>query len=377
MATETPPVDKDADVPPPVKERSVPKPVFTDAEAGAREFPSSTSRAYSYFTPAKRRATVYEDVTVDIQPDPDRHLLQGWIYGFADGVGGYPKEWTALKSANWHQFLDPNEEWEQTIYRNNANVVRQIGQNLANAKAARAFDGWNRGWIKTVERHVGAWAHVEHGIGMHVYLPAQRDAPTNMINNALSVASAHKLRFGQDLILYNLELSEEVDGFDGEAHKDAWSNDPIWQGVRENVEQITGIRDWAEAFFASAVVFEPLVGELFRSEFIMQVAAPQGDFVTPTLMGAGESDTARDLRVARGLFGMLANDEEHGEENRATMQSWLKAWTPTSVAAARGLQPIWSQPGEKVIRFEESLDHSRQRFEEVLTELKLDPKELD
>ena len=135
----------------PVKERSVPKPVFTDAEAGAREFPSSNSRSYNYYTPAKRRATVYEDVTVDVQPDPDRHLLQGWIYGFADGTGGYPQEWTALKSSNWHLFLDPNEEWEQTIYRNNANVVRQIGQNLANAKAARAFDGWNRGWIKTVE----------------------------------------------------------------------------------------------------------------------------------------------------------------------------------------------------------------------------------
>ena len=113
----------------PVKERSVPKPEFTDAEAGAREFPSSTSRSYNYFTPAKRRASVYEDVTVDVQPDPDRHLLQGWIYGFADGTGGYPLEWTKLKSSNWHEFLDPNEEWEQTIYRNNANVVRQIGQN--------------------------------------------------------------------------------------------------------------------------------------------------------------------------------------------------------------------------------------------------------
>jgi propane 2-monooxygenase small subunit len=367
----------DTDAPPPVKERSVPKPEFTDAEAGAREFPSSTSRSYNYFTPAKRRATIYEDVTVDVQPDPERHLLQGWIYGFADGPGGYPQEWTKLKSSNWHEFRDPNEEWEQTIYRNNANVVRQISQNIANAKAARAFDGWNRGWIKTVERHVGAWAHVEHGIGMHVYLPAQRDAPTNMINNALSVASAHKLRFGQDMILYNLELTDSVEGFDGDAHKEAWANDPIWQGVRENVERITGIRDWAEAFFVAAVVFEPLVGELFRSEFIMQAAAPQGDFVTPTLMGAGESDTARDARVARGLFGMLANDEQHGEENRATMESWLKEWTPASIAAGRAMQPIWSQPGEKVIRFEESLEHARGRFQEVLAALNLNAKELD
>jgi len=227
-----------------------------------------------------------------------------------------------------------------------------------------------------VERHVGAWAHVEHGIGMHVYLPAQRDAPTNMINNAMAVASAHKLRFGQDLILYNLELSESVDGFDGDAHKDAWNNDPIWQGVRENVEGITGIRDWAEAFFVATVIFEPLVGELFRSEFIMQAAAPQGDFVTPTLMGAGESDTARDLRVARALYGMLAHDEKHGEENRATMTGWLKEWTPKSLEAGRTLQPIWSQPGEKVIRFEESLEHSTSRFDEILGEFNLNSKEL-
>ena len=128
----------------PRKERSVPKPVFTDAEAGAQEFPSSTSRTYNYFTPRKRRATVYEDVTVDVQPDPERHLTQGWIYGFADGTGGYPQEWTALKSGNWHEFLDPNEEWEQTIYRNNANVVRQVQHNIANAKAAHAFAQWNR-----------------------------------------------------------------------------------------------------------------------------------------------------------------------------------------------------------------------------------------
>src|SRR6201986_2139386 len=149
MATET-----DA----PVKERSVPKPVFTDAEAGAREFPSSTSRSYNYFTPAKRRATIYEDVTVDIQPDPARHLLQGWVYGFADGTGGYPQEWTALKSSNWHEFLDPNEEWEQTIYRNNAAIVRQVQQNIANAKAAHVYAGLNPSWGRILERHVFCWA---------------------------------------------------------------------------------------------------------------------------------------------------------------------------------------------------------------------------
>ena len=230
-----------------VKERSVPKPVFTDAEAGAQEFPSWQSRSYNYFTPRKRRATVYEDVTVDVQPDPERHLSQGWVYAFANGDSGYPQDWTVLKSSNWHGFLDPNEEWEQTIYRNNANVVRQISQNIEQGRLAGAFSQFNSAWVRVLEKHVFAWAHVEHGIGMHVYTPAQRDAPTNMINNFMAVGAAHKLRFAQDLILYNLTLSDEIDGFNGSIHKKTWQEDPAWQATRELTEQLTGIRDWSEA----------------------------------------------------------------------------------------------------------------------------------
>ena len=359
------------------QERSVPKPVFTDAEAGAKEFPSSRSRSYNYFEPRKRRATVYEDVTVDVQPDPERHLTQGWVYAFADGSAGYPQEWTELKSSNWHAFLDPNEEWEQTIYRNASNTVRQIGQTLANAKAADAYAAWNRGWVTVVERHVSAWAHAEHGLGMHVYTPAQRDAPTNMINNALAVGAVHKLRFAQDIILYNLEVSEVIDGFDGAAHREAWQNDPIWQGTRANVEKLTGIRDWAQAFFATAVVFEPLVGELFRSGFVMQAAAPQGDFVTPVIMGCGEADTAREQRGARALFRMLVDDLKHGAANRHLMDQWLEEWVPVSLEAAHQLQPIWSQVSEKVVRFEDSLERSKARLADLLEDLTLEiPKEI-
>jgi propane monooxygenase small subunit len=359
------------------KERSVPKPVFTDAEAGALEFPSWQSRSFSYYTPQKRRASVYEDVTVDVQPDPERYLIQGWIYGFADGIGGYRQDWTALKSHNWHEFRDPNEEWEQTIYRNSANVVRQVQQTIANAKAADAFAGWNSAWAKAVERHVCAWAHAEHGIGLYVYTPAQRDAPTNMINNAIAVGATHKLRFAQDLILYNLEISESLDGFDGSAHRDAWQNDKVWQGVRETVERLTATRDWAEALFATTLVFEPLVGELFRSHFVMQVAAPHGDYVTPAIMGTGEADTAREQRVARRLFELLLNDPQHADENRAQLQQWLEKWTAPSLAAARQLQPIWSQVPEKVVRFEDSLGRARRRFTDLLDDLGLEsPKEV-
>jgi len=358
-----------------VKERSVPKPIFTDAEAGAKEFPSWQSRSFNYFTSRKRRATVYEDVTVDVQPDPARHMTQGWMYEFANGIGGYAEGSTALKSSSWHKFLDPNEEWEQTIYRNNANVVRQISQNIEHGRIADVYSQMSPSWVRVLERHVFAWAHAEHGIGLHVYMPAQRDAPTNMINNAIAVGALHKLRFAQDLILYNLALSEEIESFDGGAHKEAWQNDAIWQPTRELVETLTGIHDWGEALFATTMVFEPIIGELFRSGFVMQAAAPQRDFVTPTIIGAGESDAARDQHAARALFRMLTDDETHANANQETMRGWLATYAPKAVDAARSLQPIWSQPSEKFVRFADSLDRSQERFEILLSNIGIIPRE--
>jgi len=36
------------------------------------------------------------------------------------------------------------------------------------------------------------------------------------------------------------------------------------------------------------VGFEPLVGELFRSGLVQQASPRNGDFVTPTIVGAAE-----------------------------------------------------------------------------------------
>lgn len=360
-------------------ERSFPKPQFTDAEAGALEFPSSTSRSYSYFTPEKLRATMYEDVTLDVQPDPERHLYQGWIYGFSDGPGGYPKEWTALKSSDWHQFRDPNGEWEQTIFRNNANVVRQVQQNLANAQLANAYASWTPAWTKFVERNLGAWMHAEHGLGLHVFTAVQRSGPTNMINTAVAVNSAHKLRFAQDLALYNLDLSEGLEGFDGDVHREVWQTDPVWQGVRENVELLTAASDWAEAVFATNVIYEQLVGVLFRSHLVMQIAARNGDYVTPSLVGSGEHDYSRDQAYTRSLFSMLVRDEEHGEANKAKLSEWVAVWVPRSMKAALELQPIWSQPLERVMPFAESFEAAKSGLRTMLSQdLGIDvPKELN
>jgi len=383
-------------------ERSVPKPVFTDAEAGAKEFPDSHARRFNYYNPQRRKQTHYEDVTVEVQPDPRHYLAQGWLYGFSDGRGGYPLEWTALKAwgsdrpvpqrspgsggrgydwpaHGWHEFRDPNEEWEQTLYRYNANVVRQLTQNVENARNSKAFDLWATNWVRFVERHVGAWMHIEHILGLYVFAACNRSGPTNMHNTAMAANSTRKIRFAQDLALYNLTLSEEIEGFEGDAHVEAWNSDPEWQGARRLTESLTAIQDdWGESMFATNVVFEPLVGELFRSNLVMQSAAPNGDFVTPTVMGAGENDySQRDLRWTVACFAPLVADKEFADHNRALLQGWLAKWVPQALEAARTMQPLWSVADHKPRRFEDSLDRAKSRFSGICSDLGLDtPEEL-
>jgi propane monooxygenase small subunit len=220
--------------------------------------------------------------------------------------------------------------------------------------------------------------HVDHGLGLYLFANANRRAPTNMHNNAISVNSMHRIRAAQDLALYNLTLSEEIAGFDGAAHVETWNSDPVWQGVRETAEQLTAIDDWCEAIFAANVVFEPLVGELFRSNLVQQASPGNGDWITPTIVGAEEYDYAeRDLRYTKVMFDLLTNDREFADHNKAIMQQWLSAWVPRCIAAARALQPLWSQPDSKPPRFEDGLDRAKSRFSGILSELGLQtPKEL-
>ena len=147
--------------------------------------------------------------------------------------------------------------------------------------------------------------------------------------------------------------------------------------MREVAEQLTGIDDWCEAIFAANVVFEPLVGELFRSHLVMHAAPRNGDFVTPTVVGAEEYDFAeRDLRYTIPMFHLLTTDREFADHNRALMMQWMSTWVPRAISAARTCSRCGRSP-RQAGRFEDGLDAAKNRFSGILTDLDLDtPKEL-
>lgn len=338
--------------------------------AGAAKFTGSESRKYNYFTPKGRKATHYEDMTLDVQPDPKRYLLQDWIINFADGTPTYFEGWTAAKSSDWHAYRSADEEWERTHYQRQSTICGMISQSVENGRRSGAPTRIDKGWVKVLERHVGAYKHAEFGLATSL-MQAQRYGYTQMVNSTILTNSSYKMRFAQDLTLYLSDIGMDIEGFDAEIGKQHWMEDPMWQPTRQLIETIGGATDYMEQYFATNIVFEPLVGELFRSGFIMQAAASQNDFMTPTVVSSAEGDYQRNLANTIELVHMLVSDPAHSAHNTVLFNSWLEKYGDLAVNAAKNLQPIWSLPHNKVAQFSDAYFNAVARIQNITTQVGL------
>jgi propane monooxygenase small subunit len=339
--------------------------------AGATVFIGSDSHHYNYFEPKGRKATHYEDMTVDVQPDPKRYLLQDWIINFADGTPTYYEGWTKAKSSDWHKFRAVDQEWERTHYQRQSTIEGMVNGVIENGRRSGATKRFDKAWVKVLQDHLGAYKHAEFGLGTSL-MQAQRYGYTQMINSAILTNSSYKLRFAQDLTLYLGEIALDIPGLDLDAGKQHWLGDPIWQGTRRSIEAIMGCTDFLEQYFATNVIFEPLVGELFRSGFVMQMAAAQNDYMSPAVVSAAEGDYERNLANTVELFLMLAQDQQHGETNRRLFLSWAQEHGKLAMDAANLLQPIWSQPRVKVAQFSDALEQAKNRSRAIAAEIGFD-----
>lgn len=333
---------------------------------GAKTFPSSDSRKYNYFEPKKRHASLYENVTVDVLPDVDRHLLQGWIIGFGDGMEAYDKRRTALKSSDWHVYRAPDGEWERNHFQRQAAVETMIQQVVDHGRAAKAVENFDKQWLPILEKHLGALAECEFGLH-YATMSGQRDGTTQMINNSILTHASQKIRLAQDLVLYIAELGLEVE-MDTSAGKRTWLEDPMWQKTRELVEHIMAGPDFLEQYFAINFVCEPLVTESLRSGFFMQLAACHSDFMTPVVLSGAENDFDRNLENAIEMFGIIARDEKYAEDNKKVFDGWLNKYVPMAVAAMEQLQPLWSQPRVKHVSYVDAYEAAKNRLTVALSE---------
>lgn len=290
-------------------------------------------REFTWFTPAGRHATDYENLTVGQQSSPAEWLHVGWPVRFDDGRAPFTEDSTSVRSSRWRDWRDPFQVWQRP-YVQNTNFEEQALEHLTPIALDMGIGEINETWLREIlGKYYAAWPFAEYGLFLSLCY-AVREALADTIMFATAFEATDKFRHQQDIVRLLLDLSDRDPAYSDASARGAWLEDPLLVPVRENIERIFSLFDWAEILVAINLVFEPLVGRLVKDEFVARNAPHNGDPLTPVILAAARRDTARHLETTRSLVQFLSSDPQFGEANRQVISGWLDRWTPESSRAA-------------------------------------------
>lgn len=298
-----------------------------------------SERQFAWYEPSKRRATLYEDVTVDTQPSVHRHVRRGWPMHFEDGRGVWSDESTALRSTDWYAFRDPGEQWERTYYQRGTAAENQIEGAVASAIEEGVIADFRPEWVEFLRTYLQAPAYVEHGLWFAM-ATAARDCLSDALTTCVCLEAAMKQRSAQAIVLYAMDLERHHGEFPIDDARDRFLSEPAWQPTRSYLEELAGLEDWGELLVAANVCFEPLVGTLIRRDLGIRAAAANGDTVTPVLARVATQEWSWTRAWTVALMRFVCADAEHGQANREQLDAWLEKWLPRAQEAAAALAPI-------------------------------------
>ena len=336
---------------------------------------AKTPRDFTFITPRKRRLTEYEAVTIHQQWEPGGFDVGSTFLRGPDGRAWWEASRTALKHPNWFAFRDPAQQWQRTYVRMQAEQERSIERVTEDAVADGQFAELDRTWLSDIlGKHYRVWSFFEYGL-FRAFSPAQREALSDSLGNAICFQSFDHMRLGQAVVAHLLEIELAVTDFKDRGAKELWLNDPIYQPARHLVEDLINTEDWAEQTLVVNLVVAPILSRIAWDTLVRKPAPLHGDVVTPLILMTAERDRRRDLEYSKELARMVtASDIAESASNRAVISGWIAAWTPRVIAVARALAPVAERLSKANVNFDAELDAAVKAQAELVTELGLNDR---
>jgi propane 2-monooxygenase small subunit len=297
-------------------------------------------RSFQWYTPRKRRATLYEDVTVDSQPSIHRHVDRTWPVHFEDGRGMWSDDSTALRSSDWYDFRDPGQLWERPYYQTGTSYEQLIEGAVRTGRRERALQDFTPEWVDFLRKHFQTPAFIEHGIWLAL-ATASRDTLSDTVTHCVALEAAMKQRQAQALLLYGMDLEEEFGDFPVDRARESFLKDEPWQPARRYVERLRSTTDWGERVIAVNVCFEPAVGLMIRRELLMRSVRFNGDILTQAVSHVAQLEWEWVRGWTVDFVKFATEDAEHGEANQEVLAGWVAEWAPLADEAAQGLKAIF------------------------------------
>lgn len=306
-------------------------------------------REFTWFKPAGRHPTDYENLTVGQQSSPAEWLHVGWPVRFDNGRDPFTEDSTQVRSSRWRDWRDPFQVWQRP-YVQNTNFEEQALEHVSPVVLDTGLRQINPTWLREIlGMYYAAWPFAEYGLFLALCY-AVREALADTLIFATAFAATDKLRHQQDIVRLILEIGDRDHTYSDASARDGWLEDPLLVPIRENVERIFSLYDWAEILVAINLAFEPLAGRLVKDEFVARNAPHNGDPITPVILATARRDTARHLETTKSLVNFLTSDPEFGSDNRQIISGWAERWSAESSHAAKAAAGLFGIDGISLSR---------------------------
>ena len=331
----------------------------------------SGNRHFTWFKPERRRPTDYESYTLGQQSGPHQWLDVDWPLCFDDGQEPFTAAASEIKCTTWDQFRDPMKVWQRPYVSRNNNEEQALDGMTKQALQDGVADRINPVWRDEIlGKYYAAWPFVEYGQFLAICY-AVRQVLDATLTFSLGFQATDKVRHQQDIVHLIFDLKEALPGYSDEQARSAWMNSPALVPTREITERLIDSDDWAEIVIVLGLVFEPLVGNLFKTEFMAKNAPNNGDAVTPMILANARRDSKYHLQLVQAIVNMVLADTKHGADNKKIIGNWLAKWTPLCETAAQSLQTVFGIDGIDADPFEQAFTRVKNMQSSLVQELGL------
>lgn len=261
-------------------------------------------------------ATRYQEATYDVQSEKYFHYRPLWQ---PDKELNDPSR-TAIKMKDWYAFKDPRQFYYGAYVQQRAKMQEAAENNYAFFEKRNLVALLPEGMKENIIKYLVPLRHVEHGANLNNMYACAYGFGT-AITQACLYNGMDRLGIAQ----YLSRIGLIIDGNTGDSlteAKVAWLNDPIWQGVRALVEELSVTEDWFEVLVAQDVVLDCLMHELIYVQFDqwLQENGAQDIGMLTDFMQAWSKDTNRWIDATLKIAATESN------ENRALLEKWVLHW---------------------------------------------------
>jgi phenol/toluene 2-monooxygenase (NADH) P1/A1 len=268
--------------------------------------------------------TRYQEAVYGHQPEHVFHYRPTWQpeYELFDARR------TAIVMKDFDDLLDPRQYYYGTYVIERSKQREAQEKNFSVVEKRGLMDGIEEDLINVIAGAVIPYRHVEWGANNNNFFISGYGFGTP-ITSAACYQAMDRLGIAQYITRIGLILgANETTVLD--KGKEAWLNDPMWQGLRKIVETSFVTKDWFELHllqnFIIDGVFHPLLFQHLENDVVKKSGAAFAMLTEFFIDWYAESQRWTDstLKVA-------ASDSE---ENKQLLKSWLDKWQPQVIAAA-------------------------------------------